>query len=113
MHELSIASNLMDIVKQAIDGQSVSRVTSLLIVIGEMSTVVPDCLTFAFEIMSKGSVAEGARLDFEKKPLIGKCGDCGKEFHVENYVFLCPECESRNVEILSGREFMLKSIECE
>lgn len=113
MHELSIASNLMDIVKQAVDGQSVSRVTSLRIVIGEMSTVVPDCLTFAFQIMSKGSVAEGARLDFEKKSLIGKCGDCGKEFHVENYVFLCPECESRNVEILSGREFMLKSIECE
>lgn len=113
MHEFSIASNLMDIVKQAVDGQSVSRVTSLHIVMGEMSTVVPDCLTFAFEIISKGSVAEGARIDFEKTPLIGKCGDCGSEFHVENYVFLCPECESRNIEILSGREFMLKSIECE
>lgn len=113
MHELSIASNLMDIVKQSVDGQNVSRVTSLLIVIGEMSTVVPDCLAFAFEIISKGSIAEGARLDFEEKSLVGKCGDCGIEFHVENYVFLCPECESRKVEILSGQEFMLKSIECE
>jgi hydrogenase nickel incorporation protein HypA/HybF len=113
MHELSIASNLMDIVKQAVDGQNVSRVTSLHITIGELSTVVPDCLAFAFEIISKGSVAEGARLEFERKPLIGKCGNCGREFHVENYVFLCPDCESRNIEILSGKEFMLKSIECE
>lgn len=113
MHELSIASNLMDIVKQTVDGQNVSRVTSLHITIGELSTVVPDCLAFAFGIISKGSVAEGARLDFEKTPLIGKCGDCGREFHVANYVFLCPECESRKIEILSGKEFMLKSIECE
>ncbi len=113
MHELSIASNLIDIVKQAVDGQSVSRVTSLHIVIGEMSTVVTDALAFAFEVVSKGTVAEGAQLDFENKPLIGKCRDCGNEFHIEDFVFYCPECESRNIGIISGREFMLKSIECE
>ncbi|MDP2899254.1 MAG: hydrogenase maturation nickel metallochaperone HypA [bacterium] len=113
MHELSIASNLMDIVKQAVDGQNVSRVTTLRIVIGELSTVVPDCLAFAFEIMSKGTVAEGAHLDFEKKPLIGKCGDCGREFRIQDFVFHCPDCDSPRVEILSGKEFMLKSIECE
>jgi len=113
LHELSIASNLIDIVNQAVDGQNVSRVTSLRIVIGEMSTVVPDCLAFAFEVVSKGTVAENAQLDFEKKPLIGRCRDCGKEFHIQDYVFRCPECQSPKIEIVSGKEFMLKSIECE
>ncbi len=113
MHELSIASNLIDIIKQATDGKDVSRVTLLRIVIGEMSTVVPDCLAFAFEVVSKGTIAESARIDFEKKPLIGQCGDCGHEFHIEEYLFRCPECESPKIEILSGKEFMLESIECE
>lgn len=113
MHELSIASNLIDIVNQATEGQDVSRVTTLRIVIGEMSTVVPDSLRFAFQVVSKGTIAEDARIDFEKKPLIGRCRDCGKEFHVEEYVFQCPGCRSARVKIVSGREFLLESIDCE
>ena len=113
MHELSIASNLIDIVSDAIEGQDVSRVTSLRIVIGEMSNVVPDCLSFAFEVVSKGTVAEDARLDFERKPLIARCQDCGKEFPVQGYLFLCPECQSQRIEVISGKEFFLESIECE
>jgi len=113
MHELSIASNLIDIVKQATEGQDVSRVTSLRIVIGEMSNVVPDCLTFAFGVVSKGTMAENARLDFEEKPLKGRCGDCGKEFPIREYMFRCAECESPKIEVISGREFFLESIECE
>jgi len=113
LHELSIASNLIDIVKQATERQEVSRVTSLRIVIGEMSNVVPDCLTFAFEVVSRGTLAENARLDFQKKPLRGRCLDCGEEFPIQEYFFRCPECESPKIEIVSGREFFLESIECE
>ncbi len=113
MHELSIASNLIDIVNQAIQGREVARVTSLRIVIGEMSNVVPDCLTFAFGVVSKGTIAEDARLDFESKPLVGRCGDCGNEFRIEQYLFRCPDCESPKIEIVSGKEFFLESIECE
>jgi len=113
LHELSIASNLIDIVNKAVEGQDVSRVTSLRIVIGEMSNVVPDCLSFAFEVTSKGTVAENARLDFEKKPLVARCLDCGSEFPIRDYLFLCPQCESPKIEIISGKEFFLESIECE
>lgn len=113
MHELSIASNLIDIVRHAVEGQDVSRVTSLRIVIGEMSTVVPDALSFAFEVVSKGTVAENARLNFEKKPLVGRCLECRKEFRIEDFFFRCSECESPRVELLSGKEFFLESIECE
>lgn len=113
MHELSIASNLIDIVNQATEGRDVSRVTALRIVIGEMSTVVPDSLRFAFEVVSRGTIAEDARIDFEKKPLVGRCRDCGEEFQIKEYVFQCPGCRSPKVKIVSGREFLLESIDCE
>jgi hydrogenase nickel incorporation protein HypA/HybF len=113
MHELSIASNLIDIVKQATEGQEVSRVTSLRIVMGEMSMVVPEALEFAFEVVSRGTVAEDAQLDFVQKPLRCRCLDCGKESAIEAYLFRCPQCESPKIEIVSGKEFFLESIECE
>jgi len=113
MHELSIASNLINIVKHATEGQEVSRVTSLRIVIGEMSNVVPDCLAFAFEVASKGTLAEDARIDFVEKPLVGRCLDCGTEFGIRDFLFRCPDCESPKIEVVSGREFFLESIECE
>jgi len=104
---------LIDIVKQATDRQGVSRVTSLRIVMGEMSNVFPDCLSFAFEVVSKGTMAENARLEFVEKPLKGRCRDCGKEFGIRDYLFRCPECESPRIEVISGNEFFLESIECE
>lgn len=113
MHELSIASNLIEIVKHAIEGQEVSRVTSLRLVIGAMSSVLPDSLAFAFEVVSKGTVAENARLDFDKKPLVGRCLDCGGEFPIRDYLFRCRECGSPKVELVTGKEFFLESIECE
>jgi hydrogenase nickel incorporation protein HypA/HybF len=113
MHELSIASNLIEIVDKAIEGQGVSRVTSLRVVIGELSNVVPDCLAFAFEVASRGTVAENARLDFVHKPLVGRCLDCGKEFAIRDFLFRCPDCESPKIEVVSGKEFFLESIECE
>jgi len=113
LHELSIASNLIDIVKKAVEGKEISRVTSLRIVIGEMSMVVPESLEFAFGVISKGTFVENARLDFVRKPLVGKCLECEKEFAVRDFLFRCPECQSPGVEIVSGRELLLESIECE
>jgi hydrogenase nickel incorporation protein HypA/HybF len=113
MHELSIASNLIDIVNQATGGQDISRVTSLRIVIGEMSNVVPDCLSFAFQIASKGTIAENAQIHFVKKPLVGRCLDCGTEFPIEDFLFRCSKCQSPKIDLVSGKEFFLESIECE
>lgn len=72
---------------------------------------VPDCIRFYFEILSKGTVAEGAALEAEEIPLTGQCKNCSKKFVIKNYVFRCPYCESPNVEIISGRELFIESIE--
>jgi len=72
--------------------------------LGEMSGVNTDALSFAFDVLSKGTSAEGGRLDFERVPLRARCRECGKEFHPEEFVFRCATCGSPEIDILSGRE---------
>jgi hydrogenase nickel incorporation protein HypA/HybF len=73
MHEVSIAQGLMKILEDETKKHGVSRVTRVHVRIGELATCVPDALTFAFEIVSEGTVAEGAELKIEVVPARGRC----------------------------------------
>ena len=59
---------------------------------------------FAFGILSKGTRAEGGRLEYDRVSLKGRCSSCSHEFGPEDLVFRCPECGSADIEILAGRE---------
>ncbi len=111
MHELAIAENLMDIVKKSAEQHNIEKVKSLRIVIGELSMVLPDALEFSFSIVSKGTVAEQAQLEFIHIPISAHCNICKKEITVENNIFKCPQCGSTDLKITKGQEFYLESIE--
>jgi Zn finger protein HypA/HybF involved in hydrogenase expression len=61
---------------------------------------------------AKGTIAEGARLLFERIPAAFHCLDCQTEFG-RNDRYQCPACGSGRVAISAGEEFFLKSIEVE
>jgi len=113
MHEMSIAQSIFTIVADEIAKYDVSKVTAINIMVGEMSAVVPSSLSFCFDILTQGSPLEGARLNIEVVPIKAKCNDCGTEFEVQEYRFVCPRCESHSVEMLSGRELTVQDIEVE
>lgn len=111
IHELSITENILETVLQKAREHKAKKIIKINLKIGEMTMVVPDCIRFYFEILSKGTVAEGAALEAVEIPLTAQCKNCAKKFAVENYVFRCPYCKSPNVEIISGRELFIESIE--
>ncbi len=113
MHELSIAESILSIVEDYAQRNDVSRVLSVRLRIGEMSGVVPDALAFCFEICAKRTIAEGASLEIERVPLSARCRACNATFNVEGYCFLCPDCGSTEVEIISGRELQVTEMEVE
>lgn len=84
------------------DGGGPVRVVHLRI--GEMAGVGEDALRFAFEVMSKGTAAEGSALEIEKVPLRARCAACGAHSNPADFVFRCPACGSGDIEILAGRE---------
>ena len=66
---------------------------------------------FAFEIVAKGTKAEGATLDVEYVPIRMLCKTCNNEFIVEEHVYICPKCAQTSLTMLEGMEIILESVE--
>jgi len=113
MHELSIAQSLIEIIEQESAPFGNAKVLSVTLRIGRLSGVVPDALRFAFEIITKGGVAEGATLFIEEVPVVIRCHQCSELFTAEHPFMVCPRCEGLDVEMISGRELEVKDLEIE
>ena len=113
MHETGIAQELLRQALTAAEANDISRITRLHLKLGTFSGVVEDALRFSFEIASQETKAEGAVLEVENVPLTIRCADCGKESAIQPLLFQCLSCGSRRVDILTGQELTLDSIEGE
>ena len=113
MHEMSIAQSILDIILQESGNHKVTRVLSVALKVGELSAVETESLRFCFELLTKGTPAEGAQLDIERVQVTCRCQDCASDFTVQELVFNCPSCQGVRVEMLSGRELSVESFEAE
>lgn len=107
MHELAISQSLVDAVAERTDGASVIAVN---LRVGLLAGVVPDAMQFCFELVTEGTALQGARLEIEKIPGRAVCRTCEDEFDLGDLILLCP-CGSADVEVVSGRELAVHSVE--
>lgn len=111
MHELALSQAIVDTVVRHAEGR---RVTSVQMRIGALRQVVPDSLAFYFEIVSRDTPCEGARLDQELVTALLECSDCGETWDPARPEpsFRCPSCGTGG-EVLRGGEFEVESITVE
>lgn len=110
MHETAIATELLNVLLSEASRNNLRRITGLRLRVGAFRMVVPEMLQGAFEVISQGTLAQGATLEIESVPLRARCGNCQKEVQLEDYVFYCPGCGAILTEILSGKELDLFQI---
>jgi len=110
MHEMSIAQSLADLLREEMQKAGARKLRSVRLEIGRMSAIVPDALSFGFEVVTADTDLEGAELIMETVPLRGSCRHCGGEFEIENYAFECPLCGGNEIDTLSGQELEVKEI---
>jgi len=113
LHEMGIAQEILRQALTAAEANEISHIARLHLKLGAFSGVVEDALRFSFEVASQDTKAEGATLEVEVIPLKACCLDCGKTSEIEPILFQCPSCGSRRVDILTGQELTLDSIEGE
>jgi len=112
MHEFSIAQSLVDIIREEMSKAGLKKLSSVHLKVGEFTHLVPDSLSFCFEIICKEYDAlSGSRMEIELVPTLAHCNSCGRDFHVEGALFICPGCRGGDIEVLSGREMSIESIE--
>ena len=112
MHELGIVFYIIRDVKAAAAENGVNRVSTVVMNIGEVSTIVPAYLTDCWRwAADKEDLLRGSELKIHTIPAVTYCGDCGKEYPTVQYGKTCPHCHSVNTWLLHGNEVEIKEIE--
>ncbi len=113
MHELAVTESILNIADRHAREAQATRVTDIYIVIGKLSSIVDDSVQFYWDIISEGTICAKATLHFERIPAKMVCMDCGNSYTLAGELTLCPQCNSARVQVVSGDEFWLDSIEIE
>lgn len=113
MHELGIVFYIIKDVKKAAEENKVTKINSVTLELGEVTTVIPyylqDCWKWA--VKKEGPILENAELIVETIPAVTFCEDCEKEYPTVENGKTCPYCKSENTYLRRGNEVMIKQIE--
>lgn len=104
MHELSVAHEIISIIKEEIDKYNLKGVKEVKVRVGALSGVSPDALSFGFEAAIMDSPLSGIKLLIEEIRVRARCRACGRIVRVDDFIFLCPYCDSRELKIIKGEE---------
>lgn len=111
MHEVGLMQSTLAIAMERATAEGARRIHRLTMRIGPLSGVMPEALEFAFDVLARGTMAEGAALEVERVPIICYCPTCRLEFRPEDLFCECPQCHHGSAEVHQGREFELASLE--
>ena len=119
MHEVSVMSEIIKAALDELSEHDVIGTEELVMLVGDLTGLGEDQLSFAYEIMTKDTVLSGSRLVIEREPVRIECGECGFDgpariIKTEGYdhsvpVLSCPECGGA-VKIREGMACCLRSI---
>jgi len=113
MHELSLAGYLIDSVLAAAAEHEATRVDEVAVEVGVLQQVVPDAMQMAWEVLTQGTLAEGAILKITEVPPSAVCRQCGCRCEVSIDSFVCPRCKQADLRIETGHDIILTSIVCQ
>ncbi|MBF0406074.1 MAG: hydrogenase maturation nickel metallochaperone HypA [Candidatus Riflebacteria bacterium] len=113
MHEVGLAGSILKISLEAVGDSGAEKITSVRVKIGKYSGVEPESLRFAFDALSRDTLAEKAELVVDVPATVLQCGSCSAEYQTEDFPFLCNVCNRYCSKILHGSEFEIISLEVE
>jgi hydrogenase nickel incorporation protein HypA/HybF len=113
MHELPVVESILEIATRHAAKENASRITEVYLVIGQLSSIIDDSIQFYWDILSKDTLAEGAKLHFRRIPIEMLCLDCEKSYTPDSRDLACPFCGSGRVKIVTGEEFYVEAINVE
>ena len=112
MHELSIACDLIECVREEAARRGIEQIVAVHMRLGALSGVVKEALLFSFDVAARGTMLEGTRLMIEDVPVVVHCRECRAEHGLASIVDVrCPACGSAAAEVVQGRELELTAVE--
>lgn len=113
MHELTVTKSILSIVLEKAWAAKARKVTKVDLLVGRLTGYVPECIQLQFDILSHNTEAAGASLIFHQPPAKLHCRKCNRDYTSESLDLTCPECRTLEIDILSGSELYVESMEVE
>ena len=113
MHEYPATQQIIQIAPNQAKENDARSVTRITLVVGEYSGFISDSIQMYFDIISEGTLCEGAVLEVENIKAKWRCPACDINFIRQPLSFACPECGQDGEPTSIGKEFYVKSIEIE
>lgn len=112
MHELGIVFNIMESIEKIGAENSLTKVSSVTLEVGEVSAIVPSYLTDCWKwAVEKSELLKGSHLKIEILSAITYCNSCEKTYSTVEHAKICPYCQSEDTFLLTGNEVSIKEIE--
>jgi hydrogenase nickel incorporation protein HypA/HybF len=112
MHELAVTKGLVKIVLDEVEKRTLEKVREVVVVIGELTTYSGESVKFYYDMLKQEDerISEST-LVVEVDGGRIRCKKCGDESDVsENIMLFCSHCNTSNVEVVSGKDFIVKSV---
>jgi hydrogenase nickel incorporation protein HypA/HybF len=115
MHEHSVTEHMLSVALAAAEQAGAPHITGIHLVIGDLSGITEDSVRFYFDMLSRGTPAEEACLDFQREAAVATCLDCGEQFAGSDpgvpLARPCPACASARIGIEGGDRFYLNCVD--
>jgi hydrogenase nickel incorporation protein HypA/HybF len=112
MHEMGVLFTMAEQVHKIAQDNHVSNVSAVTVEVGQISGILPFFLKKYYLIVTEDDpLLRNSRLIIHETPAQGICQNCQTLYHIKKCKGLCPACQSRRRTVISGRDFILKSIE--
>ena len=112
MHEAALAEGILKIALDVAAQNNSKKISAVGLKLGDMSGVEVEALKLSFDVLIRGTIAQGADLKISRVPIRAKCNKCEKVFTVSHYNFFCPECDGILI-LQSGRELLVEFVDCD
>mgnify|MGYP000861751432 FL=1 len=93
--------------------QKFRRVRTVAVEIGELAAVEAEAINFCFAAVTRGTLAEGARLQIVHVAGQGLCFNCHQTVPLAALYDPCPACGGHPVQATGGTEMRVKELEVE
>ncbi|HEY1461360.1 MAG TPA: hydrogenase maturation nickel metallochaperone HypA [Casimicrobiaceae bacterium] len=111
MHEMALATSVLQIVESTARQHGSGRVSAVCLEIGRLSHVEPEALRFSFDVVTRDSIADGARLEILTTDGTAWCMRCSDSVGLQRLGDPCPCCGSYQLQVTGGDEMRVKDIE--
>jgi hydrogenase nickel incorporation protein HypA/HybF len=111
MHEMSLCEGVLRILEEQARVNNFTRVKTVWLEIGDLSSVEKEAMRFGFDVVMKGSLADGAKLEIIEVPGQAWCMQCMKPVTIKHRYDACSDCGGHQLQVTGGEEMRIKELE--